>query len=108
MFGWFPERLKLASETIVGKEKREKAKEEIASRKGAKTTPDESDFVPTIKLDGRDLQAANLSSADLRGVSLNIAAIQGANLKSTRLDDARLGAANLEWRRPRRCPVAGG
>ena len=90
VFGWFPDRLKLASETIVGKEKWEKIKEESASRKGAKTTPDESDFVPTIKLDDRDLQAADLSGADLRGVSLNAAAIQGATLVATRLDEARL------------------
>ncbi len=70
VFGLFPDRLKLASETIVGEEKLEKTKKEIASRGG--------DFVPTIKLDGRDLQAADLSGADLRGVSLNDAAMQGA------------------------------
>ena len=50
VFGLFPDRLKLASETIVGKEKWEKAKEEIASRKDAKETPDQDDFVPTINL----------------------------------------------------------
>jgi uncharacterized protein YjbI with pentapeptide repeats len=92
VFGLFPDRLKLASETIVGKEKWEKAKEEIASRKGAKTTPDENDFVPTINLDDRDLQAAELSGADLRGVALRRAAMQGANLASARLD-----GAHLEW-----------
>ena len=82
VFGLFPDRLKLASETIVGKEKLDKTEEEIASRGG--------DFVPTIKLDERDLQAADLSGTDLRGVSLNGAAIQGANLVATRLDGARL------------------
>ena len=40
----------------------EETKKEIASRGG--------DLVPTIKLDGRDLQAADLSRADLRGVWL--------------------------------------
>ena len=52
------DRLKLNDETIVGKEKLEKTKKEIASRGG--------EFVPTIKLDGRDLQAADLNGADLR------------------------------------------
>jgi uncharacterized protein YjbI with pentapeptide repeats len=82
VFGLFPDRLQLPYGTIVGKEKLDKTKEEIASRGG--------DFVPTIKLDGRDLQAAMLSGADLRGVSLNGAAMQGANLVATRLDSARL------------------
>ena len=74
VFGLFPDRLKLANETIVGKTKLEKTNKEIASRGG--------DFVPTIKLDGRDLQAADLSGADLRGVSLNGAAMQGAETRS--------------------------
>jgi uncharacterized protein YjbI with pentapeptide repeats len=101
VFGWFPDRLELESETIVGKEKWEKAKEEIASRKGAKEAADKDlahtvDFVPTIKLDERDLQAADLSGADLRGVSLNGAVILGANLSLTRLDGARLEGARLQ------------
>ena len=82
VFGLFPDRLKLASEVIVGREKLEKTREEIASRGG--------DFAPTLNLDGRDLQAANLTGADLRGVSLDGAAIQGANLRAARLDGARL------------------
>lgn len=75
-----PDCLKLRGETIVGKEKLEKTKEEIASRNG--------DFVPTVNLDGRDLQAADLSGADLRGVSLNGASIQRASFVDTRLDGA--------------------
>jgi uncharacterized protein YjbI with pentapeptide repeats len=81
VFGLFPDRLQLGDETIVGKEKLERTKEEIASRNG--------DFVPTIKLDFRDLQSADLSGADLRGVSLGDAAVLGANLSGTRLDGAR-------------------
>lgn len=50
MFGLFSDRLTLPSETIVGDELLEKTKREIGSRGG--------DFVPTIKLDGRDFQAA--------------------------------------------------
>ena len=100
VFGLFPDRLKLASETIVGKEKWEKAKEEIASRKGAKEapkeTPYENDFVPTISLDGRDLQAADLLGADLRGVSLYSAALWGANLALARLDGGLLIGAQLQ------------
>ena len=85
VFGWFPDRLKLSDETIVGKEKLEKTKDEILSRGG-------KDFVPTIKLDGR----AVLIGADLRGVSLNGAAIQGAYLSQGRLNGARLVEANLQ------------
>jgi uncharacterized protein YjbI with pentapeptide repeats len=88
VFGLFPDRLKLPSETIVGEEKLEKTKKEIASRNG--------DFVPTISFDGRDLQAADLSGADLRGVSLRGAAFQGAKLDSARLDGARLDDARLQ------------
>ncbi len=88
VFGWFPDRLKLSSETIVGKEKLEKVEEEMASRGGG--------FVPTINLDRRDLQAAALIGADLRGVSLNGAAIQGAYLSQGRLNGARLVEANLQ------------
>ncbi len=44
LFGLFPDRLKLASATIVGEERLEKTKKEIASRNG--------DFVPTIDLTG--------------------------------------------------------
>jgi uncharacterized protein YjbI with pentapeptide repeats len=99
VFGLFPDRLRLASETIVGKEKWEKANEEIVSRRGAKKTREKDDFVPTIRLDGRDLQAADLTGADLRGASLNGAAIQGANMSQARLDGARLSCerrGNLE------------
>jgi hypothetical protein len=88
LFGLFPDRLELANETIVGEEKLEKIKKEIASRGG--------DFVPTIKLDFRDLHAANLSGTDLRGVSLTEAAMQGANLVAARLDGAHLENARLE------------
>jgi uncharacterized protein YjbI with pentapeptide repeats len=88
VFGLFPDRLKLASETIVGEKLLDETKKEIASRGG--------DFVPTIKFDGRDLQAANLSGADLRGLSLNGATLQGANLEFARLDGARLNRAQLQ------------
>jgi uncharacterized protein YjbI with pentapeptide repeats len=88
VFGLFPDRLQLRDETIVGEKTLKETKEEIASRGG--------DFVPTIRLGGRDLQAAILSGADLRGVSLNSAAIQGADLSNTRLDGAHLKWANLQ------------
>ena len=52
VFGLFPNRLKLRDEPIVGREKLDKTKEEIASRGG--------EFVPTITLDDRDLQAAGI------------------------------------------------
>jgi uncharacterized protein YjbI with pentapeptide repeats len=88
VFGLFPDRLKLASEAIVVEELLEKTKKEIASRGG--------DFVPTIKFDRRDLQAADLSGADLRGVSLNHATMQNAKLLFVRLDGARLFIAQLQ------------
>jgi uncharacterized protein YjbI with pentapeptide repeats len=88
VFGLFPDRLNLDSETIVGEKTLKETKEEIASRGG--------DFVPTIKLDRRDLQAAVLGRADLRGVSLSLATMQGAFLFSTRLDGASLDNADLE------------
>jgi hypothetical protein len=88
VYGLFPDRLNLPSETIVGKEKFEKTQEEIKSRGG--------DFVPTIRLDGRDLQAANFNGADLRGVSLAGAAMQAANLVSARLDGSILDNTQLE------------
>jgi Pentapeptide repeats (8 copies) len=78
VFGLFPDRLNLLDETVVGEKLLDETKREMASRSG--------DFVPTIKLDRRDLQAAELSGADLRGVSLSDAAIQGANLHSARLE----------------------
>jgi uncharacterized protein YjbI with pentapeptide repeats len=96
VFGWFPDRLNLKDEPIVGKEKWEKAKEEIASRKGGKEAAENGDFVPTIKLDGRDLQAAELSGADLRGVSLSDAVVRGAKLDKVRLDGAVLTGAQLQ------------
>ena len=63
VFGLFPDRLKLDSETIVGEKKfgGDQEGDRFAGRRIA--------FVPTLKLDGRDLQAAELNSADLRGVS---------------------------------------
>ena len=85
VFGLFPDRLKLENETIVGEKTLEETKKEIASRGG-------SDFVPTIKFDGRDLQAAVLSGADLRGVSLDGAAMQAANLISA------IGSRQPQWR----------
>jgi len=84
VFGLFPDRLILRDETIVGDDQLEKTKKESASRGG--------DFVPTIKLDDRDLQAADLSGADFRGVSLSGARMVGAELEGTRLD-----GADLEW-----------
>jgi uncharacterized protein YjbI with pentapeptide repeats len=87
VFGIFPDRLKLANETIVGEKTVEETKKEIISRGG--------DFVPTIKLDFRDLQAAVFVGADLREVSLNWAAMQGATLTLARLDGASLLSARL-------------
>jgi uncharacterized protein YjbI with pentapeptide repeats len=86
VFGLFPDRLKLGDETIVGKEKWEKTQAEIASR---------DSFVPTIKFDERDLQAADLGREDLRGVSLNDAALEGADLNNARLDRAHLTGADM-------------
>ena len=88
IFGLFPDRLKLPNELIVGKEKLDKTNEEIASRGG--------DFVPTINLDGRDLQAADLVGADLRGVKLTDAVVRGARLEYTQLDDADLIRVQLQ------------
>jgi uncharacterized protein YjbI with pentapeptide repeats len=88
VFGLFPDRLQLRHETIVGEANLEETKKEIASRGG--------DFVPTINLDLRDLQAADLTAADLRGASLGDAAIQGANLMFARLDGAHLWEAQLQ------------
>ena len=82
VFGLFPDRLNLRSETIVANEQLERAKKEMASRGGG--------FVPTIKLDERDLEGADLSGADLRGVSL-----EGANMWRANLSDAQLQGANL-------------
>ena len=87
VFGLFPNRLILPIDTIVGESRLDETKKEIASRGG--------NFVPTINLDGRDLQAADLRGADLRGVSLNGAAMQGANLIFGGLDGAQLVIANL-------------
>ena len=88
VFGLFPDRLKLANQTIVGKEKLEKTKEEIASRGGG--------LVSTVELGGRDLQAASLHHADLRGVSLSDANMRGASLGFARLDRALLDEAQLQ------------
>lgn len=88
VFGLFPDRLMLGGETIVGEQRLEETKREMASRGG--------DFVPTIRLDGRDLQAAVLSGADLRGVSLFKAVLRGAKLSSARLDGANLTWSSLQ------------
>jgi uncharacterized protein YjbI with pentapeptide repeats len=87
VFGLFPDRLKLRDEIVVGETKLEEIKKEVTSRGG--------DFVPTIKLDFRDLQAAVFVGADLRGVSLSGAAMQGATLTLARLDGASLLSARL-------------
>ena len=87
VFGLFPNRLVLFNEIVVGDELLEKTKREMASRGG--------EFAPTIKLDERDLQAANLSGADLRGVDLRDATMRGAVLMLARLDGARLDEADL-------------
>ena len=88
VFRLFPDRLILRNEIIVGNDRVEQAKSEIASRGG--------DFVPTIKLDGRNLQAAVLSSADLRGVSLRGAAMQGADLHRAQLRGAQLNEVQMQ------------
>jgi uncharacterized protein YjbI with pentapeptide repeats/class 3 adenylate cyclase len=82
LFALFPDRLQLTQETIVGEKTLDETKKEIASRGGS--------FVPTIKLDDRDLQAADLVAADLRGVSLDAAMMRGATLADARLDGAHL------------------
>ena len=76
VFGLFPDRLELHDETIVGEKLLEETKKEITSRGG--------EFVPTINLNLRDLQATDLGGADLRGVSLAGAALQGAVLSRRR------------------------
>ena len=88
VFGLFPDRLKLKDETIVGEKTIEETVKEIDSRGG--------DFVPTIRLDGRDLQAAELSGGDLRGVSFVEAVMRGANLAAARLDGAQIADAQLQ------------
>jgi uncharacterized protein YjbI with pentapeptide repeats len=87
VFGLFPDRLELLREPVVGDKTLEETSKEIASRGG--------DFVPTLNLDDRDLQAAMLFQADLRGVALRGAAMQGASLNFARLDGANLALANL-------------
>jgi uncharacterized protein YjbI with pentapeptide repeats len=84
----FQDRLKLRYEAVVGRDKLDKTQEEIASRGG--------DFVPTINLDFRDLQAADMLGADLRGVSLSRTVLQGAYLHLVRLDGARLFGTQLQ------------
>jgi hypothetical protein len=88
VFGLFPDRLEVAREPIVGKEKHDKTQEEMASREGS--------IVPTIKFDHRDLQGANLSGADLRGVSLSWADMRGAVLVGADLDGAHLDSARIQ------------
>jgi len=86
---YFPDWLLLRDEpVVVGKDKLEKTKEEMASCGG--------DFVRTIDLDFRDLQAADMSGADLRGVSLSTTTMRGANLHLVRLDGARLFKTQLQ------------
>ena len=88
VFGLFPDRLQLRGEPIVGKEEFEKTKEEMASRGGS--------FVPTIRLDFRDLQAARLAGADLRGVSLVDAVMRDANLEFARFNHGNLSRVQLQ------------
>jgi uncharacterized protein YjbI with pentapeptide repeats len=85
VFGLFPDRLKLRDETIVSEQRIEETEKEMTSRGG--------DFVPTINLADRDLQAAVLAGADLRGVSLRGASMQGADLNAARFYGARLDVA---------------
>jgi uncharacterized protein YjbI with pentapeptide repeats len=87
VFGLFPNRLTLNNATIVGGMRLEETKREIASRGGR--------FVPTLVLDGRDLQAATMSGADLRGVALRGAAMQGADLSLAHLEGAEIGSASV-------------
>ena len=79
-------------EAIVG----EKLFKETKSSRGDCTHSRDGDFVPTIKLDERDLQAADLNRADLRGVSLSNAIVRGANLHQVRLDGADLLGTSLQ------------
>jgi uncharacterized protein YjbI with pentapeptide repeats len=88
LFELFPDRLELRDEVIVGKSGVEDTEKEIASRGG--------NWVPTIKLDHRDLQAADLAGADLRGVSLNEAIMRGAVVEYTQLDNAQLIGVQLQ------------
>ena len=87
VFGLFPDRLELDEQSIVGAARLDETKKEIAARGG--------DFVPTINLDGRDLQAAKLGGADLRGISLEGSLMQDADLAFSRLDAAHLFRASL-------------
>jgi uncharacterized protein YjbI with pentapeptide repeats len=88
VFGLFPDRLNLHGEIIVGETKLGELKKEIAARGG--------DVIPTVKLDDRDLQAADFSGVDLRGVSFSATAMEGGNLVGARLDGAILNGAQLE------------
>jgi uncharacterized protein YjbI with pentapeptide repeats len=98
VFGLFPDRLNLTSE-IVGEERWEETKNEIESRGG--------DFVPTIELNGRDLQAAYSGEVDLRGVSLAWAVLRGADLEYERLDGARLFDTQLQGAHLHRAQLQG-
>jgi uncharacterized protein YjbI with pentapeptide repeats len=88
VLGLFKDRLILPNETIVDEKTLADVEKEIASRGG--------DFVPTIRFEDRDLQAADLRGADLRGVALDRAHMQGAELRTARLDGARLVEAELQ------------
>jgi uncharacterized protein YjbI with pentapeptide repeats len=88
VWGLFPDRLKLRNESIVGKTRFEDTNKDIASRGG--------DWFPTISLDDRDLQAADLNTADLRGVNLTNAIMLGANLEYAEFDDAGLSKVQLQ------------
>jgi hypothetical protein len=90
VFGLFRDRLRLVNEIVVGKDRFEATKNEIASRGG--------DFVPTRDFHQRDLQGAVLYGADLRGVDLGRAELRSANLAFAELDGASSYWADLQGR----------
>jgi uncharacterized protein YjbI with pentapeptide repeats len=79
VFGWFPDRLKLGYEMIVGRDLLEKTNKDVAS--GA--------WIYTIDLSNRDLQAAQLVATNLRGARMDAALIQGADFSVAGLEDVR-------------------
>jgi len=97
VFGLFSDRLILPNEIIVGNERLEEVRKEIASR-GIDFDPTRyrGDFVPTRSFDGRDLQAADLSGADLRRASFRDSVMRGAAMEFTRLGGASLERAQLQ------------
>ena len=79
VFGWFPDRLNLGYEMIVGRDLLEKTNKEVAS----------GTWTYTIDLSNRDLQAAQLVAADLRGARMDAALIQGADFSVAELEHVR-------------------